>query len=123
MLAGVLWYNKQLSDSYEHGFKAAEAILSIRHHAQKEQSRTVTQEQSKELVEEQGKQKETIRIITKEVVKYVENLPKPTEVHPVPTCRNVSVDDEFVRLWNDAATNTAHVDPRVSGEPAKEVSK
>lgn len=123
ILAGVLWYNKQLSDSFDTGFKAAEAILSARYVKKVEQERNVIQEQSKELEKTKDKEKETIRVITKEVIKYVENLPAPSNNQGVPTCRNVTLDDDFVRLWNDAASNTTPVKPPVSGEPTSKVSK
>lgn len=119
MLAAVLWYNKQLSDSFDMGFRQAEAIITARNLKSGEQSRETVQEQSKELVEEIGRQKETIRIVTKEVIKYVENLPQPQQ--PTPLCRNVTLDADFVRLWNDAASGTTNKDSTVSGTAIKSV--
>ena len=119
MLAAVLWYNKQLGDSFDMGFRQAEAIITARNLKSGEQSRETVQEQSKELVEEIGKQKETIRIVTKEVIKYVENLPTPQP--PTPLCRNITLDADFVRLWNDAASGSSNKGTGVSGAAVKPV--
>jgi uncharacterized membrane protein len=100
LLAAVLWFRNIVNNAYDKGYADAVTVQKLLNEKHRQQVRDVVQQQTKTLVQEQGRQQEELKIITREVIQYVEKQGDN------PAAGKCVVDPEFVRLWNSAATST-----------------